>query len=137
MVFFSIFVAIPNANSFGFPFFRFWDVLQGVNPVLYMVFVFMQMYYIFMHSRLNVNKNKILAKFGMMHVVATNACIVIRTLVKESAKEIFAYKKEDEEEVDKEGWIGRRSSYMATNMTEEDVKECQYIISFLCFKETT
>ncbi len=38
---------------------RFWQVLQGVNPVLYMVFVFMQMYYIFMHSRLNVNKNKV------------------------------------------------------------------------------
>ncbi len=38
---------------------RFWQVLQGANPVLYMVFVFMQMYYIFVHSRLNVNRNKI------------------------------------------------------------------------------
>ena len=35
-----------------------WDVLLGANPILYMVFVFMQMYYIFVHSRINVNKNK-------------------------------------------------------------------------------
>ena len=88
-----------------------WDVLLGANPILYMIFVFMQMYYIFVHSRINVNKNKVgenrpnflimiysttffvgkqlVAKFGMMHIVATNVCIVIRTLVKESAKEII------------------------------------------------
>ena len=36
-----------------------WDVLLGANPILYMVFVFMQMYYIFVHSRINVNKNKV------------------------------------------------------------------------------
>ncbi len=28
----------------------------------------------------------------MMHLIATNACIVIRTLVKESAKEMLAHK---------------------------------------------
>ena len=31
---------------------------------------------------------QILAKFGMMHIIATNSCLVIRTLVKESAKEM-------------------------------------------------
>lgn len=36
-----------------------WKILFGINPVLYMVFVFMQMYYIFMHSRININKNKV------------------------------------------------------------------------------
>ncbi len=39
-----------------------WAILLGANPVLYMVFVFMQMYYIFMHSRLNVNKNKVISQ---------------------------------------------------------------------------
>ena len=36
-----------------------WAILLGANPVLYMIFVFMQMYYIFVHSRINVNKNKV------------------------------------------------------------------------------
>merc|ERR1719500_2232594 len=53
-----------------------------------MIFTFMQMYYLFMHSRLNINKNKIMAKFGLMHLLATNCCIWIRTLVRESVREI-------------------------------------------------
>ncbi len=32
---------------------------------------------------------QVVAKFGMMHLVATNVCIVIRTLVKESAHEFI------------------------------------------------
>lgn len=36
-----------------------WAILVGANPILYMIFVFMQMYYIFMHSRININKNKV------------------------------------------------------------------------------
>ena len=65
-----------------------WHVLSGINPVLHMIFTFMQMYYLFMHARLNINKNKIIAKFGLMHLKATNCCIWIRTLVKESVREI-------------------------------------------------
>ena len=34
---------------------------------------------------------QIVAKFGMMHIIATNACIVIRTLVKESSKEMMGH----------------------------------------------
>ena len=66
-----------------------WHILSGTNPGLHMVFTFMQMYYLFMHSRLNINKNKIIAKFGLMHLIATNCCICIRTLVKESVREIL------------------------------------------------
>ena len=65
-----------------------WSAVTAVNPILQMIFTFMQMYYLFTHSKLNINKNKIIAKFGLMHLVATNCCIWIRTLVKESMKEI-------------------------------------------------
>ncbi|XP_041972635.1 proton channel OtopLc-like isoform X2 [Aricia agestis] len=63
-------------------------ILKGVNPVLQMVFTFMQMYFIFMNSRLNIHRFKVIARFGLMHVVATNICVWIRTLVLESLKEI-------------------------------------------------
>eukprot|EP00095_Tigriopus_kingsejongensis_P005656 maker-scaffold209_size256900-snap-gene-0.22 protein:Tk05656 transcript:maker-scaffold209_size256900-snap-gene-0.22-mRNA-1 annotation:"conserved hypothetical protein" len=65
-----------------------WSILLGVNPILYMAFVFIQMYFVFMHARLNIHQHKILAQFGMMHLVAANTCMVIRCLVKESAKEL-------------------------------------------------
>ena len=40
-------------------------------------------------SAVSLNNLQVVAKFGMMHLVATNVCIVIRTLVKESAKEFI------------------------------------------------
>ncbi|XP_015432086.1 PREDICTED: uncharacterized protein LOC107188321 [Dufourea novaeangliae] len=65
-----------------------YQILQGVNPLLQMIFTFMQMYFIFMNSRLNIHRFKVIARFGLMHVVATNLCVWIRTLVLESIKEI-------------------------------------------------
>ncbi|XP_021931664.1 otopetrin-2-like isoform X3 [Zootermopsis nevadensis] len=65
-----------------------YQILRGINPVLQMIFTFMQMYFIFMNSRLNIHRFKILARFGLMHIVATNLCVWIRTLVLESIKEI-------------------------------------------------
>ncbi|XP_060532282.1 proton channel OtopLc isoform X6 [Cylas formicarius] len=66
-------------------------ILRGVNPVLQMIFTFMQMYFIFMNSRLNIHRFKVVARFGLMHVVATNICVWIRTLVLEYIKEITLY----------------------------------------------
>uniref|UniRef100_U5EQT7 Putative conserved plasma membrane protein n=1 Tax=Corethrella appendiculata TaxID=1370023 RepID=U5EQT7_9DIPT len=67
------------------------EILKGVNPLLQMIFTFMQMYFIFMNARLNIHRFKVLARFGLMHIVATNICVWIRTLVLESLKEITAY----------------------------------------------
>ncbi|XP_031339922.1 proton channel OtopLc isoform X6 [Photinus pyralis] len=68
-------------------------ILRGVNPVLQMIFTFMQMYFIFMNSRLNIHRFKVIARFGLMHVVATNICVWIRTVVIEYLKEITIYHK--------------------------------------------
>ncbi|XP_071055874.1 proton channel OtopLc isoform X3 [Onthophagus taurus] len=68
-------------------------ILHGVNPALQMVFTFMQMYFIFMNSRLNIHRFKVIARFGLMHVFATNICVWIRTLVLEYMKEITVYHK--------------------------------------------
>lgn len=65
-----------------------YSVLLGINPVLQMVFTFAQMYFIFMNARLNIHKFKVVARFGLMHVVATNICVWIRTLGKETLQEI-------------------------------------------------
>jgi hypothetical protein len=40
---------------------------------------------------LNIHRFKVLARFGLMHVFATNLCVWIRTLVLEALKEITAF----------------------------------------------
>ncbi|CAB3373036.1 Hypothetical predicted protein [Cloeon dipterum] len=69
-----------------------YSVLRGANPVLQMIFTFMQMYFIFMNSRLNIHRFKVISRFGLMHIVATNICVWIRTLVLESLKEVSAWR---------------------------------------------
>lgn len=66
-------------------------ILRGINPCLQMIFTFMQMYFIFMNSRLNIHRFKVIARFGLMHIVATNICVWVRTLVIEYIKEVTIY----------------------------------------------
>lgn len=40
---------------------------------------------------MNIHRFKVLARFGLMHIVATNVCVWIRTLVLEALKEITNY----------------------------------------------
>ncbi|CAG5009785.1 unnamed protein product [Parnassius apollo] len=82
-------------------------ILKGINPVLQMVFTFMQMYFIFMNSRLNIHRFKVIARFGLMHVVATNICVWIRTLVLESLKEITDYHVKNPHGIPGEGILGK------------------------------
>jgi hypothetical protein len=42
--------------------------------------------------QLNIHKFKCIARFGLMHIVATNLCVWARTLVKECTKEISRYR---------------------------------------------
>ena len=42
--------------------------------------------------QLNIHKFKCIARFGLMHIVATNLCVWIRTVVKECTKEIAQYR---------------------------------------------
>lgn len=49
-------------------------------------------FYIFLFNfQLNIHRFKVIARFGLMHVVATNICVWIRTLVIEYLKEINNY----------------------------------------------
>lgn len=111
-----IYVGLEIGSFFEIPFTSpCHEILRGVNPLLQMIFTFMQMYFIFMNARvsvialvkvvvltqliwnsvsvlqLNIHRFKVIARFGLMHVCATNICVWIRTLVLESLKEITLY----------------------------------------------
>jgi hypothetical protein len=65
-----------------------YSIVVGINPILQATFTFAQMYFIFTYSRLMINKFKLLARLGIMHLVATNICTWIRTLGKETIQEL-------------------------------------------------
>lgn len=52
---FGVFFEIPITSPC-------YQILRGVNPLLQLVFTFMQMYFIFMNARLNIHKFKFLAR---------------------------------------------------------------------------
>ncbi|XP_017491820.1 PREDICTED: uncharacterized protein LOC108379958, partial [Rhagoletis zephyria] len=52
------------------------------------------------HFQLNIHRFKVIARFGLMHVVATNICVWIRTLVKESLLEITLHHQRREPDPD-------------------------------------
>ena len=120
-----IYTGLELVHFFEIPFgCNSWHILSGVNPVLHMIFTFMQMYYLFMHSRLNINKNKVIAKFGLMHLIATNCCIWIRTLVKESVTEITESEEFDNlvSEETKKRFLCQNS-----NLTDTDGMNCKKV----------
>lgn len=53
---------------------------------------------------MNIHRFKVLARFGLMHVVATNICVWIRTLVLESLKEITGHYIARRNETEKTPW---------------------------------
>lgn len=58
--------------------------------LLILNFIFKNVHW-YVSLQLNIHRFKVVARFGLMHVVATNLCVWIRTLVLESLKEISAY----------------------------------------------
>lgn len=56
-----------------------------------MIFTFMQMYFIFMNSKLIISKVRIAAQFGLMHMIGTNLCVWTNVLVQETRHEILHF----------------------------------------------
>ncbi|KAK7091221.1 proton channel OtopLc-like isoform X3 [Littorina saxatilis] len=64
------------------------EVIQAVKPFLHLVFIFVQMYFIFMNSKMCINHHRTFARFGLMHMAATNICVWFRAIVVETLHEI-------------------------------------------------
>ncbi|KAL8576899.1 hypothetical protein ACOMHN_064683 [Nucella lapillus] len=59
-----------------------------VKPLLHLIFTFSQLYFIFMNSKMCIHRKKVLARFGLMHMAATNICVWFRSIVVETLHEI-------------------------------------------------
>lgn len=95
------------------------DVMKAVQPASRMLFIFFQMYFIFLNAKvvqlfflinlighltnqiisiqINIIKksNILLARFGMMHIVATNLCVWLNVIIEETKHEIFHFEQHE------------------------------------------
>ncbi|KAK4887195.1 hypothetical protein RN001_003466 [Aquatica leii] len=66
------------------------NVLQAVTPATRMVLTLVQIQFIFLNSKdIELNRHKIVARFGLMHMIATNLCEWLCVLVEETRHEII------------------------------------------------
>ncbi|XP_049825971.1 proton channel OtopLc-like isoform X2 [Aethina tumida] len=66
------------------------NVLQAITPATRMVLTLVQVQFIFLNSKdIELNRHKIIARFGLMHMIATNLCEWLYVLVEETKHEII------------------------------------------------
>ncbi|XP_063700938.1 proton channel OtopLc-like isoform X2 [Culicoides brevitarsis] len=65
------------------------NVLVAITPVARLCLSLVQMHFLFIYSKLSLLRNhKVLAKFGLMHLLATNLCEWLFVLIEEAKHEI-------------------------------------------------
>lgn len=76
--------------------------------VMHLLFTFVQTFFIFKNHKLVINKQKPFVRFGMMHLMATNICVLIVTAVTETNEDY------------------RQQNYIVNNVTTtmEGTKSC-------------
>ncbi|CAG5120204.1 unnamed protein product [Candidula unifasciata] len=82
--------------------------IQAIKPLAHLCFTFVQMYFIFMNSKMCVHKYKTLAHFGLMHMSCTNICVWLRSIAVETLQVIK---------------VDRRDTYNAMVKAYEEYKE--------------
>ncbi|OQV18242.1 hypothetical protein BV898_07638 [Hypsibius exemplaris] len=88
------------------------NTIMGLNPVLFMVFVVLQLYFVFLNSQLTLKRYRTIGRFGLMHLVATNLCIWIRTLIDETLHAFGKIREKSEKMV-----------FLGNNMTLVEIDE--------------
>lgn len=66
------------------------NYMSALTPILRMILCIIQMQFIFLNTtELDMARHKVVARFGLMHMVATNLCEWLHVLVEETKHEIF------------------------------------------------
>ncbi|XP_065333011.1 proton channel OtopLc-like isoform X1 [Cloeon dipterum] len=67
------------------------NVLLALTPATRMAFIFIQMYFIFLNNELRVYRSRLIARFGLMHMIGTNLSVWLNVLIQETKHEILLF----------------------------------------------
>ena len=65
------------------------DVFNILRPSLQIIFIFMQMHFIFLNHKMNVFRRQLVSRLGLMHLLVTNLCVWLRALIIETVDEVM------------------------------------------------
>lgn len=63
-------------------------VLLGIRPVLHLCFTFIQLYFVFLNSKMLIHRYRYLSRIGLMHMIATNIAVWFEDIVRETIREL-------------------------------------------------
>ncbi|XP_015593555.1 proton channel OTOP1 isoform X2 [Cephus cinctus] len=68
------------------------NVMLALTPATRMAFIFIQMYFIFLNNeQMKVYRHRVVARFGLMHMIGTNLSVWLNVLVQETKHEILTF----------------------------------------------
>ncbi|XP_059489964.1 proton channel OtopLc-like isoform X2 [Neocloeon triangulifer] len=67
------------------------NVLLALTPATRMAFIFIQMYFIFLNNEMRVYRSRLIARFGLMHMIGTNLSVWLNVLIQETKHEILLF----------------------------------------------
>ncbi|XP_046422990.1 proton channel OtopLc-like isoform X1 [Neodiprion fabricii] len=68
------------------------NIMLALTPATRMAFIFIQMYFIFLNNeQMKVYRHRIVARFGLMHMIGTNLSVWLNVLVQETKHEILTF----------------------------------------------
>jgi len=86
------------------------DMFNILRPSLQIAFIFFQMYFIFLNQKMNLYKRKFVTRLGLMHMIATNFCVLIKVLVVEANHEIIISQERNVRDVDNSSFLDSNTS---------------------------
>ncbi|XP_015125000.1 proton channel OtopLc [Diachasma alloeum] len=68
------------------------NIMVALTPATRMAFIFIQMYFIFLNNeQMKVSTHRVVARFGLMHMIGTNLSVWLNVLVQETKHEILTF----------------------------------------------
>ncbi|XP_076620328.1 proton channel OtopLc isoform X1 [Colletes latitarsis] len=68
------------------------NIMMALTPATRMAFIFIQMYFIFLNNeQMKVYRHRVVARFGLMHMIGTNLSVWLNVLVQETKHEILTF----------------------------------------------
>ncbi|XP_031782086.1 proton channel OtopLc isoform X1 [Nasonia vitripennis] len=68
------------------------NIMLALTPATRMAFIFIQMYFIFLNDKqMKVYSHRVIARFGLMHMIGTNLSVWLNVLVQETKHEILTF----------------------------------------------
>lgn len=64
---------------------------SSISNILSLIFIFLQSFFIFKYANIIINYGKNASVIGLMHIISTNFCVCLRTIIHETVSEIRHY----------------------------------------------